>query len=243
MKNIFPFILLLLMLLGCNGKEKSDGIRVGTDELHLWPGTTKTLSILTNGTFSIESLDPTIAQATVDDQTIIVTADGIGRTNLILKDQIHDDLKISVSTVLMGLWTEEHEFEECAPKISVTADSKEIAENIKHELTTEMAELKYAHYGFETDGRFFLDFQKRGPNDTAFLFWGTFSWDGKTLVLNYDKKSEIYAFKGIYSGPRLYMFSATLNLTDKYKALYPNAGIKTVSVERILSAVPPFAYF
>lgn len=243
MKNKLPLFILLLMLVSCNGDENSNEIKVATDEIHLWPGTSKTLSILTKGTYSLESLDPTIAQATVDDQTIIVTAYGIGRTYLLLKDQIHDALQIRISTVLMGLWTEEYEFEEYAPKISVTADSKEIAENIKGELTTEMAEFKYAQYGFETDGRFFVDFQKRGPNDKAYLFWGTFSWDGKTLVLNYGEKTEMYAFKGIYTGPRLYMFSATLNLTDKYREIYPDAGIEDVTVIRYLSAIPPFAYF
>ena len=242
MKIKILLLILLPMLVGCNDNEKENKnmIKVEADAIHLWPGSTKTVSIISDGSFSVKSSDPTVAQATVDDKTLIVTATGVGRTSLLLKGNNHEDLQIKVSTILLGLYTEEHIFEEYAPKISVTADSKEIAESIIRELTTEMSEFDNAHYSFEADGRFSLGFQKKGPNDINNPYWGTFSWDGKILVLNYGGKSEKYSFKGIYNGSRPYIFSATLNLTDKYKVLYPNAGIKDVSVERFISAIPPF---
>lgn len=238
MKIKMPLFILLLMFVGCNDndvKDDKDVIEVEAKALRLWPGTTTTLSIISDGTFSVTSLDPAVAQAQVEDKTLIVTATGIGKTSLLLKDEIHEDLQIKVSTVLLGLYTEEHQFEGYAPKISVTADSKEIAEGIIRELTIEMSAFDNAHYGFEAYGRFFLGLQSDLNNH-----WGTFSWDGKTLVLNYDQKSDTYSFKGIDNGPRPYVFSATLNLTDKYKKLYPDAGIENVSVTRFISAIPPF---
>lgn len=239
MKIKIPFFALLLILVSCNendGKDKKDVIKVETETIHVWPGNTDNFSIISDGTFSVTSLDPAIAQAKVENKTLIVTATGIGETSLILREEDHNDLQIPVFTVLKGLYTEEHEFEGYAPKISVTADSKEVGEGIIRELTTEMSAFDNVHYGFEADGGFFLGLQ----SDLNNPYWGTFSWDGKTLVLNYDKKSDTYHFKGINNGPRPYMFSAILNLTDKYKEIYPNAGIKNVSVERFISAVPPF---
>ncbi|MEG2613553.1 MAG: hypothetical protein RR996_00775 [Alistipes sp.] len=240
MKIKMPLFIFLLMLISCNdndGKDDKDVIQVEAKALRAWPGTTSTLSIISDGIFSVTSLDPAVAQAKVEDKTLIVTATGIGSTSLLLRGENYEDLQIKVSTMLMGLYTEEHEFEKYAPKISVRADEKTVAEGIIRELTSEMAKFNNCHYGFGADERLSLRLQGSNLNNP---YWGTFSWDGKTLVLNYDNKSDTYFFKGVNNGPRPYMFSATLNLTDKYKEIYPNAGIENVSVERFISAIPPF---
>lgn len=236
MKTKLSFLILLLMLISCNGKDEMDLIKVESDAIHIWPGATRTLSILSEGTFYVTSLDATVAQARVENNTVVVTATGIGKTSLLLNDGKHDELQIRVFTMLIGLYTEEHEFEEYVPKISVTADSKEIADDILRELTTEMSKFNNAHYGFEAGGRFFLGLQNELNNP----YRGTFVWDGNTLVLNYADKTETYSFQGVNNGPRSYGFSATLNLTDKYIKLYPDAGIENVSVTRFITAVPPF---
>lgn len=239
MKAWIPFSLLLLVLISCNandGKEEKDVIKIDAETIHVWPGNTRTLSIVSDGTFTVTSLDPAVAQAKVENKTIIVTATGIGQTSLLLKDGSHEDLEIPVFAVINGLYTEEHNFKEYAPKFNVVADDKAVVTEITKDLSQDASNFNNARYGFEWDGRFWVALQ----SDLHTPLEGTFSWNGETLVLNYDGRSETYSFQGINNGPRPYMFEITLDLTDNYKELYPDAGIENVSTVRFLSAIPPF---
>lgn len=233
-------ILLSVMIVGCNDNWKTDKgkIKVTVEAIRLWPGTTMNYQILSSGDFSVTSSDTTIVQAEIDNKTLTVKAEGIGCTELIIRGKRYDNLKLSVFTILDGLYTEEHETDGCAPKISVSANSEEIAQTIINELNTKMSAFNYVHYHFDSDSKFKLELR----DDMNTTYVGTFDWDGKKLVLNYDNKSETYSFRGIYNGARPYMFSATLDLTEEYSKLYPDAGIKIVSVERFITAIPPFYY-
>lgn len=239
MKLNIGLLILILLLVGCDNSDKKhvkDVIKVEIEYPHVWPGTISNFQILSRGTFSVISLDDSVVKAIIENNTLIVIATGIGKTMLILKDGINDDLRIPINTELRGLYTEEQDFAGYEPKIDVTTNSQNVSNSILKELKNEMSKFNNAHYSFEADGRFWLSQQIDLNNRQE----GTYIWDGKILKLEYAGKIETYTFQGINNGPRPYMFAVILNLTDKYKELYPDAGIKNVSVKRFLCAVPPF---
>ncbi|MEG1405787.1 MAG: hypothetical protein RSC34_04160, partial [Alistipes sp.] len=64
MKIKMPLFIFLLMFISCNdnaGKDDKDVIQVEAKALRAWPGTTSTLSIISDGIFSVTSLDPAVA--------------------------------------------------------------------------------------------------------------------------------------------------------------------------------------
>lgn len=109
--------------------------------------------------------------------------------------------------------------------ISIIAEDEEVKQSIEEELWEYVNSMKGTVYTFDDDTKkFTMDVKKLEQKHK-----GTYSCNGDSLNLNYEGITENYAFK-IVAGV---IYILKIDKTEKYRVLYPNAGISSVIVERV----------
>ena len=233
---------LLTMLVSCDKIRNDDVIPGSVYPWHVWPGDTVSIKAECGDIRSAVSLDTAIAVTWMEKGKVVVAADGIGYTDIALIGQDGEEVPQEVSTRLAGVYHEDHGV--CAPVISIITESPDIKDSILKDISEYTRNLNHVQYAFnftaeKNCGTYIQEtFSLYLPDHSEVQ--GSFYWDGSALRLEYADISETYSFKGKYDGPYSQMFSITMDLTERYALMYPDAVIENVSVERVLIAVPPY---
>lgn len=193
----------------------------------IWQGDTRTIEIKTAGDFTFNSFEDDIASVqAVDNKSFILTAKKEGITVLPITDSKGNNTQFIIFVVsdLHGDW---QEVANRSTSEIVVNDAK-----IKQQIQAEVNKWKGAFYGFRKYNHTFFVLSDV-PTSSLNKGQYDFSIEAKTLTLNYNGITEAY---NITTAPNRYRdIQLDQDMTDYYKALYPDAGVEKVTVSKVFS--------
>jgi hypothetical protein len=240
---LFIVLFSLLIFSGCH-EEEEYGIVLSNNEVDVLAGEEVSVRVYYLGKLSISNDNPDIATVwpANDGNNLVIMTTKVGTALIRLID--HDKSKyaqlIVHSHYLGGAFEEIEVSSRDARDVFAVAQDKNIENQIKEELRTKLKERLSTRYEFDSNtNRVKINFS-RTPGGGE-LVEGTYRWEPtRKLTLNYNWITEFYAFTVIsesdserYGGEGKAVIMS--KFTEKYKERYPEAGIESVSLTRVLS--------
>jgi|GEM_PF-3937292 len=238
-KNYSLFSMLILSLvLSVAACKKDNGPAVEEIDLFLIAGKDSTLTVETvKGGYSVLSDNEVTAVATLQGVNVHISGKKVGTAVIKIKDAQNKERTIIRVTVQRGY----NLLKILRYKMSVQVANAAIKEQISAELNQDLPAPAGALYGIrDSGGLYFFPAGLEGERTE-----GTFTFDNSTrmLVLKYNGKMFSYIFgsygtKGasVSESPVLYTdYYLRENLTEKYKTLYPAAGVTEVIRDQVLN--------
>lgn len=215
---------------GEEGQETTGNVITDYYRLQVWPGTSREFPILTEEEVSGSSLDESIATVSIKEDSYIISAHRPGITDITLSDGIHTDRKIQVLTIFDGIYDECFGAEIESERIIVTADDKETESAIRAEISASLSVFDYSKHVFDYDGYRFETTLATDSGEQEVT--GSYTYDGTSASLLNDGDTEPVTYELVPEG--IYILLKR-DLTEHYRTLYPQAGVKEAKAVRILA--------
>lgn len=225
-----------LLIAGCDGgnganeqeqpepEKKTINYSINSSKLFLWADDETNVSITTEGTFDIQSIDNETAKVEVlSERSFKVTAKGPGVTGMKITDEESDefDFAIFVLENLTRIYRDDAEAFQFIVEVA-DADTKEA---IQDEFGARMVLFYGRSYGFNNEKKTF------SVDDHS----GTYDFDiyAREMKLMYDGYEDVFIIRTtpeFYRAPLI----LELDLTEHYQSLYPDSGVSKVFNSRRL---------
>lgn len=233
MRKLTIFLLILISVISCSEtdtikpeEEEQDStlIQVSDSTLFIWIEKTKEITILDEGVFTATIEDDKIATVSLVGNTLTVTAKKGGNTKILInsKNETKRNINVAVRDEIDGIWREES----IESVIDVNVKDANIESIIIYELKEISNKRKYSKYD--------INFEKAEvvvslPYEVN-TYNGTFEWQHHKLLFKYNDITEEYITEPKFE--KFFVLGLVQDLTEKYKVLYPEAGVSKVLLTR-----------
>lgn len=235
----------LLAITACLSSCKKDSgfetgpIILSAERVSVLAGSSETISLISEGNFSLRSFDQDIAWLSSihpESQSLIIVTRKVGRTTVRVED--NDNPKRYVDIPVYAYPLDDRHIEKpmysSADKVAINImllpPNEELEEEIREDLSLKMSARSNTRFVFDYESG---TFNMTMSDDTEYS--GTYDWDvSGALSLNYNGVTEKYRTRYVRQG----CIGIYQDFTDYYKELYPSSGIIYVEVDRFLSQSP-----
>lgn len=233
MKQIIVSLFCLLGLFSCSESEiiEPEKPRPYQASYSFWAGTKSLVEVYMGpADYILDNSDPTVASVEYckSENVVIVKTQKVGDTTVTLTGE---EGEVAVTLTIHSCYWEakkilEAENQFIKAEVLVECEDVKTRNVIQKELRQYIDKQKETAYTFDAASRTFT--MKAAGSDE--ILHGTYSWDIDSLVLDYNGVHEEFAFQFTRT---LYCYFIVEDKTETYRALYPDAGIGSVKVQRV----------
>lgn len=196
-----------------------------------WAGTKSLVEVYMDpADYILGNSDPTVASVRYDksENVLIVNTHRVGDTTVTLTGE---EGEVAVTLTIHSCYWEagrilEGENEFIKAEVLVDCEDANIRKDIQKELRQYIDNKKEMTYTFDAASRTFT--MKAADSDE--VQHGTYSWNIDSLALDYNGVHEEFAFQFTKTQ---YCYFIVEDKTETYRALFPDAGIVSVKVQRV----------